>query len=74
MFLDLVSRLPRVQVATYDEVLTLVDSSRLYGQGLSLVDAHLVTATLLTPGTSLWTRDKTLRRAATALGIADSYV
>ncbi len=55
-------RSPRV--ASHAEVLHLVESRRLYGRGLALVDAHLLAATLLTPGVRLWTRDRALHAAA----------
>lgn len=70
--LDLMNHLPRVQQATHDEVMGFVDERGLYGQGLSLVDAHLLAAVILTPGTWLWTRDKRLRHAAATMGIAYS--
>jgi hypothetical protein len=37
---------------------------------LSLVDAHLLAALLLTPGVRLWARDRRLRGAAEQLGIS----
>jgi len=48
----------------------LVDHERLYGVGLSYVDVHLLAATRLTPGATLWTRDKMLSAAAEKLLIA----
>lgn len=69
-FLELLRNLPQVQSPTHDEVMFLVEGRSLYGRGLSLVDAHLLAATLLTPGTSLWTRDKGLRLAAEELEVA----
>jgi hypothetical protein len=35
-----------------------------------LVDAHLLASTILTPGTSLWTRDKRLREVSREAGLA----
>lgn len=63
-------RLPTVVVASHNEVLSFVEAHRLFGRGLSFVDAHLLSAVLLTPGTLLWTRDKRLRAAAAQLGVA----
>lgn len=68
--LDNLSRLPPLTVATHDEVMHLVEQRSLFGQGLSLVDAHLLTSVLLSPGAELWTRDKKLRAAAVHLGVA----
>ncbi len=59
-FLELLGELPTVPVASADEVLTLVESRRLSGKGLGIVDAHLLAAALLAPGTSLWSRDARL--------------
>jgi hypothetical protein len=69
-FLQLLQRLPPLGGATDHGVLVLVESRRLFGRGLGFVDAHLLAATLLNPGTSLWTRDRRLREAAEELGIA----
>lgn len=68
-FLALISNLPQVQLATHEEVMFLVEDKGLHGQGLSLVDAHLLAATLLTPETRLWTRDKKLRQVSRDLGV-----
>jgi predicted nucleic acid-binding protein len=62
-------RLPSALVARHDEVMRLVDEQRLYGLGLSYIDAHVLTATRLTPGASLWTRDKSLSAAAKKLSV-----
>jgi predicted nucleic acid-binding protein len=56
--------LPQATVATDIEVLTLIDNLQLYGVGIGYVDAHLLAATRLTPGTRLWTRDKRLAAVA----------
>lgn len=63
-------RLPTAVVARHDEVMRLVERQALYGQGLSYVDVHLLAATRLTAGTSLWTRDKSLSAAAERLSLA----
>ena len=68
-FLSLLAALPQTPVATHSEVRRLIERQRLYGQGLSLVDAHLLASLRLAPGTLLWTRDKRLRQIAPAIGI-----
>lgn len=68
--LDSLSRMPTVASATHDEVLQLIENHHLHGKGLGVVDVHLLAATLLTPGTSLWTRDKRLQAAAAQRGVA----
>jgi predicted nucleic acid-binding protein len=55
---------------TDDEVLDVVIKHELGGSGLGWVDAHLLTATLLTVDAVLWTRDKRLRQVAETLGVA----
>lgn len=62
--------LPRAVVATEHEVLALVDRDALFGIGIGYVDAHLLAATRLTAGASLWTRDGRLRDAANRLRLA----
>ena len=45
--------LPRAVVATDDEVDRMIEDQVLYGLGISYVDAHLLAATRLTPGSAL---------------------
>jgi predicted nucleic acid-binding protein len=52
------------------EVMFLLERHRLFGSGISYIDAHLLTATLITPGVRLWTRDRHLKAAALSLGVA----
>ena len=68
--LHLLGSLPQTRVATHAEVLALVEAHGLHGKGLSLVDAHLLAAALITPEAALWTRDKRLHRTAVDLGCA----
>ncbi|MBI4478684.1 MAG: PIN domain-containing protein [Acidobacteria bacterium] len=60
--------LPEARVAEYNEVLRFVEARRLFGRGLGWVDVSLLASALLT-GCTLWTLDKPLRKAATALGV-----
>lgn len=69
-FLDALARLPAAVQATEGEVLSLVEQKQLYARGIGYTDAHLIAATLLTPGTSLWTRDRRLSDIAEEFGIA----
>jgi predicted nucleic acid-binding protein len=50
--------------ATFAEVKTLIEQEKLYGLGCGLVDISLLTSTLLTPDTTLWTSDKSLAKLA----------
>jgi predicted nucleic acid-binding protein len=62
--------LPQANVAHEDEVLGLVFARALFGLGIGYIDAHLLAAVRLTPGTSLWTRDRRLLEIATGLNLA----
>lgn len=63
--------LPAAPVAADDRVLDLVDRRRLFGRGLSWVDVHMLAAALDAPAT-LWSADRALSSAASALGISHS--
>jgi predicted nucleic acid-binding protein len=67
--LELLHGLPEATLAADDEVLRLIEGHELSGQGISYVDAQLLAATRLTPGATLWTRDKRLAALATQLDI-----
>jgi predicted nucleic acid-binding protein len=68
--LGLLSNLPQAKVATEAEVMTLVETRRLFGLGIGYVDAHFLAAILLATDASLWTRDKRLAAAAADFGIS----
>src|ERR1035437_7936735 len=62
--------LPRVRVAQQSEVRQMIEMHTLHNRGIGLIDAHLVAAVLLNPGTELWTRDGNLRKIAARLKMA----
>jgi hypothetical protein len=66
--LSLIGALPGVIEADHLEVLGFIESRRLMGRGLGLIDVHLLASALLS-GTSLWTLDKRLAARARELGI-----
>ncbi|WP_374328668.1 type II toxin-antitoxin system VapC family toxin [Azonexus sp.] len=66
--------LPQAPVATEGEVLSFIQKNALYGMGIGYIDAHLLAAVRLAPGTALWTRDKRLLAAATSLGLVEIVV
>lgn len=68
-FLELLANLTTLPVLSHAELLTLVERRRLWGAGLSTVDAHLLGAVALAPGARLWTRDKRLLAACRRSGI-----
>ena len=66
--LHLLEALPSVPVADHSEVLHLINTHRLYGQGLGWIDAHLLASALLT-GCELWTSDRLLHTLADRVGL-----
>lgn len=66
----MLQRQNQAPIATHAEVMQLIESERLYGLGIGYVDVHLLASVRLTPGCSLWTRDKRLNAVAQRLGLA----
>lgn len=62
--------MPQAAVATEPEVLRFIGEKGLFGLDIGYIDAHLLAAARLTPGSLLWTRDKRLLAASVQLGIA----
>ena len=56
-------------VADHAELLHFIEAAKLYGSGLSYVDIHVLASVRLTPGASLWARDRRLNDAAAGLGL-----
>jgi len=69
--LDLLRGLPEAAVANDAEVQRLIKRQPLYSLGIGYVDAHLIAATLLTPGLRLRTRDRRLHEVASQMGLAE---
>jgi len=67
--LALLKDLPRIAVATGDEVLFFIERHTLMGRGLGYVDAHLLASVALHGTARIRTRDKRLRAAADSLGL-----
>jgi predicted nucleic acid-binding protein len=63
------SRLRVPRVARHEEVLALVERTRLWRRGVGWVDAHLIASTQLEHA-RLWTLDQPLARIAAELGVA----
>ena len=62
--------LRQAQQPALQEVADFIERERLFNQGCGSVDMILLCATLLTPGTTLWTQDKSLQQLAKRFGIA----
>ncbi|WP_313953062.1 type II toxin-antitoxin system VapC family toxin [Accumulibacter sp.] len=74
LILGALQDLPQAPVATDDEVLRFVEQNALYGVGIGYIDAHLLAAVRLSPGTTLWTGDKKLLAAGKSLGLIENRV
>jgi predicted nucleic acid-binding protein len=59
--------LPAAAPATHEEVLRLIEDRKLWGEGISWIDAHLLASTLLS-NCSFWTLDERLNRIASYAG------
>lgn len=70
--LDALQDLPQSPVATDSEVLGFIQENFLYGRGIGYIDAHLLAAVRLSPGATLWTRDKRLLAAGKNLGLVEN--
>jgi predicted nucleic acid-binding protein len=67
--LALLSNLLQIEPVEFDEVLEIVETGRIYGSGCGLIDIAVLIATLRTPETKLWSKDKKMQRLALQLGI-----
>ena len=61
--------LPCLRVAQQHEVRRMIEARSLWGQGIGLMDAHLLASALLYPSTLLWTADKRLRAMASVIRV-----
>ncbi len=68
--LKLIKELPPATVAFDHEALELIERHQLAGLGIGYIDVHLIAATRLTAGATLWTRDKRLAQVAGRAGVA----
>jgi predicted nucleic acid-binding protein len=67
--LGALKELPQTLVATDAEVFQFIETNSVFGRGIGYIDAHLLAAVRLTPGTTLWTRDKRLFSAGSDLAL-----
>ena len=66
--LGMLSALPPVGEVGHDEVLHFIEHHKLQGNGLGLIDMHLLASSALTKR-PIWTLDARLARAASQIGI-----
>lgn len=62
--------LRQAKVATTEEVLSLIETGRLYDTGCGAVDVALLASVLLTANARLWTADRNLEALAARLDVA----
>ena len=62
--------LPRVPIATPDEVFYLIEQQQLVSRGIGYVDVSLLASARLEPGVTIWTRDKRLKIIADELALS----
>ena len=67
--LDALGGLHRLPCIADDDVRWMVEKRRLWGKGLSAVDAHLLASVLAEAGSLVWTRDERLMAAARELDV-----
>ncbi len=67
--ISLLHALPQASRVEDDDVLFFIERHRIMGQGIGLIDAHLLAACHVDTAL-LWTTDKRLRELASALNIA----
>ncbi len=63
-----IALLQKAKEATTAEVMWLIENEKLYGMGCGLVDISLLASVLISPGTRIWTFDKSLADLATRFG------
>jgi len=68
--LEALLQLPMASTATDSEMVNFIARQSLSGKGIGYVDAHLLAAARLMPGSSLWSLDKRLQAAAAVLNLA----
>jgi hypothetical protein len=71
--LSLLNGIHRVPTASHFEVMTLVESAKLFGLGLTYIDVHLLAAVQASADLEpirLWTRDAELLKQAGRFGVA----
>ena len=61
--------LGQAHLASWTEVMALIEREKLYGLGCGFVDIALLASTCITPDARLWTLDKKLLGLARRLGV-----
>jgi predicted nucleic acid-binding protein len=61
--------LPRAPTATPEETFYLIEREGLFNRGIGYVNTSLLASARLSPGVTIWTRDKRLKKVADALNL-----
>ena len=64
--IEFLTLLPTTPTIEHEELLTFIETHKLFGQSLGWIDVHLLASTLL-QHVALWTLDRPLRHAARKL-------
>jgi predicted nucleic acid-binding protein len=67
-YLNSFAKLPRAILASDDEVMTMIESKKIFGSGIGYIDAHLLASARLSFA-KLWTNDKRLYSVAQAMNL-----
>lgn len=71
--LRLLANLPHSPKASDAEVLQFIETHKLMGKGIGLIDAHLLASTALSADAVLWTHDKRLAQIAKNLKLGHQF-
>ena len=63
-------KLQNAKTATTLEIMSLIESKKLYDSGCGAIDISLLASTMITPHAKIWTQDKKLETLAKKLGIS----
>ncbi len=74
VILERLDDLPRLDLASDQEVRYLIEQEKLFSRGIGYVDTQLIASARLKPGTLIWTRDKRLHDVVEQLGLASLQV
>ena len=70
IILEYLDDLPRLDMASDQEVRYLIEQEKLFSKGIGYIDAQLIASARLKPDTLIWTRDKRFHDVAGQLGLA----
>lgn len=64
-----IAKLKNAKIATTSEIMSFIESKKLYDSGCGAIDISLLASTLITPQAKIWTQDKKLETLAKKLGV-----